>query len=208
LNRKIDHIVYCVLNLEEAILDLEQKLGVKAKIGGAHLTQGTRNALINLGDECYLEILSIDHDNKDIEAPRWMGIDLLQSSKITRWALKANNLLSDSLHLSKYNSKMGEVKGGSRKMLNGQTLTWQIAMPLASPEVDVVPFITDWSDSDVHPTDTLDHLCELVELKLFHPIPDEIKTLFEKLNIKMDVSFSDQPSIGITVKCPKGIVRL
>ncbi len=208
MSRKIDHIVYCVDNLEEAIKDLEIKLGVKVTIGGAHLTQGTKNALINLGDGCYLEILAIDENNTDIKAPRWMGIDLLQSSQITRWALKAENIKDDSKLLSTYNPYMGQVSGGSRKMNNGKSLTWQIAMPLPKPEIDIIPFITDWTKSEAHPTDTLDQDCKLLELRLNDPNTNDIQNLFTQLHIDLKINISKTTSIQAIIQCPNGIVHI
>lgn len=208
MTRKIDHIVYCVPNLEKAVADLESKLGIKAKIGGRHLTEGTKNAIINLGNKCYLEILAIDHNNKEIQGPRWMGIDLIQSPKITRWALKSSNINEDSKALSKHNPQMGQVQGGSRKMQNGDTLTWEIAMPLSQPEIEIAPFITDWSNSETHPTDNLNDQCELLELRLMHPKSHEFKNLFDTMNIDIRITFSEKASIGISIKCPNGIVQL
>jgi len=46
--RKLDHIVYCVPDLEEAIDFFNQKLGVTPLVGGRHLLQGTKNALIKI----------------------------------------------------------------------------------------------------------------------------------------------------------------
>ena len=206
--RKIDHIVYCVANLDQAVIDLENMLGVKAMIGGAHITQGTKNALINLGQECYLEILAIDEDNIDIKAPRWMGIDLLQRSKTTRWALKSDNITDDSKALKNYNSDMGLVTGGSRKMTNGKTLTWQIAMPLSTPEIEIAPFIADWSASEAHPTDTLDQPCKLLELRLNHPNPGELQNLFDRMNIIVKINKASTVSIQAIIQCPNGIIQL
>ena len=208
MSRKIDHIVYCVYNLEEAINNLENKLGVKATIGGAHLTQGTKNALISLGDECYLEILAIDESNTDIKAPRWMGIDVLQSSKITRWALKTKDITQDSKTLQQYNSDMGKVTGGSRKMTTGKTLSWQIAMPLSTPEVDIAPFITDWSESEAHPIDSLKQPCQLLELQFNHPNPKVLQKLFDQMDIATKINKANSTSIKAIIECPNGIVEL
>lgn len=206
--RKIDHIVYCVPNLEEALIYLENKLGVKATIGGAHLTQGTKNALINLGDACYLEVLAIDENNSDIEAPRWMGIDLLHSTKITRWALKTADISQDSTSLQNHNTDMGLVTSGSRMMTSGKTLSWQIAMPLSTPEVDIAPFITDWSKSEAHPTDTLDHQCKLLELQLNHPNPIDLQNLFNEMKIDIKINVSSKTTIQALIECPNGIIQL
>jgi len=42
--RKIDHLVYCVLDLDSAIEQLYDEIGVRAIVGGRHLNQGTKNA--------------------------------------------------------------------------------------------------------------------------------------------------------------------
>ena len=204
----IDHIVYCVEDLTQAIINLESKLGVKAVIGGTHQTQGTKNALINLGDRCYLEVLAIDKKNTQIKAPRWMGIDLLQTNKITRWALSSQDIYKDSEYLKGYNKHMGQITGGSRMMTNGKTLTWKIAMPLSTPEVEIVPFITDWSASEAHPTDALDQPCKLLEIHLKHPNPKEIESLFADMNIGIKIISAETTSIHIIIECPNGIVKI
>lgn len=208
MSRIIDHIVYCVPNLEEAIQNLYTRLGVRAMIGGQHTKQGTKNALINLSKNRYLEILAIDQTLSKIKRPRWMGIDLIRTPKITRWSLKSTCINTDGIALSHYNSLMGNIQKGSRKMQNGKTLSWQMTMPLANPEVEVVPFITDWSKSESHPADNLAHPCELLELRLKHPKSDQILNLFEQMNISQDVKISHKASIEIVLKCPNGIVQL
>lgn len=114
-NRKIDHIVYCVPDLEQAIDYFKNKLGITPVIGGRHLLRGTKNALLNLGDQCYLELLSIDYENKNIPPPRWMGIDLINEPKITRWAVQSEDVNSDQEILTQYSPDLGIVSEGQRK---------------------------------------------------------------------------------------------
>jgi len=63
MTKKTDHIVYAVTNLEAAIDEFEKLSGLRPVFGGYHTTKGTKNALVNLGNECYLEILAIDEGN-------------------------------------------------------------------------------------------------------------------------------------------------
>ena len=145
---KLDHIVYAVPNLEEAMNWFEAKAGIRPIFGGYHTTQGTQNALLKIGEKCYLELLAIDEENKEVTTPRWMGIDLITQPKITRWAIQSSNLQTDSKVLRTYNMEMGNITGGQRKKSDGKLLTWELTMPLAEPEVEVMPFLIDWQKGE------------------------------------------------------------
>ena len=207
-NRTIDHIVYCVHDLDQAILDFKSLLGVSPIFGGYHTTQGTKNALLNLGNQCYLELLAIDLSNESVKGDRWMGIDMLSQPQITRWALKSVDLESDSEIINRYNPSMGRIEGGSRKTSNGDTLKWGIAMPLASPEIEVIPFMTDWSESGIHPTDSLEDMCRVIDISLGHSEPARIEAILKQLSVDMDVTQSKNASIKIKIECPKGIIEI
>src|SRR5210317_1322238 len=90
--QQIDHLVYAVPDLEQAIIWFEEKSGVRPIAGGRHPTKGTKNALVNLGNQCYLELITADESNPSFTRSRWMGIDLLEEPKMTRWSLKSEHL--------------------------------------------------------------------------------------------------------------------
>lgn len=205
--RRIDHIAYAVPNLEEGCQYLGKLLGCEVLIGGRHLNNGTHNALINLGNEIYLEILAVDTDNEDIKSPRWMGVDLISSPRVTRWALKSNNLLSDLEALKKYNSELGNSFEGSRKKQDGTMLNWNMALPLPGPEVELAPFAVDWKDS-IHPTKSLPNECELLSLELLHPTPSIYHDLFKELDIELSIKQSVRVGLLLKIRTPNGIVEL
>src|SRR5690606_9108273 len=113
-------LAYAVPNLEKAVADLVKKLGVAPVMGGHHRSQGTHNALVHLGKGCYLEIIAPDPSNTDFSGQRWMGIDLVTSPKITRWAVKSNDLDRDAAYLATVDPRLGDLKGGSRKKPDGK----------------------------------------------------------------------------------------
>jgi len=143
ISRKIDHIVYAVQNLDIVIEEFEAKLGVRPIFGGFHKSFGTKNALVSLGENCYLELLAADNKNTEVAKPRWKGVDMLQKNQITRCALKSNQLSVDSSILKIENPEMGTIRRGSRNIENGALLQWDLIMPLPHPEVELLPFMVD-----------------------------------------------------------------
>lgn len=208
MKRKTDHIVYAVPDLDAAVEWFEEQTGVRPVFGGYHKTQGTKNAIVNLGNKCYLEILAIDEANTAIGSPRWMGIDMIEKPQITRWSLKSDKLNHDSKILKKYNTKMGNIQGGQRQTSTGNTLTWEMIMPLASPIVELIPFMTDWQHSTVHPTLNIIQKCELIALSCTHPNPSEIQDIFDKLDIDMTVAEGEKAMIHAKIKHPKGVIDI
>lgn len=206
--RIIDHIVYAVPDLEKAIIDFEKLTGIRPTFGGYHTTRGTKNAVVNLGNTCYLELIAIDEENKEVSAPRWMGVDFIEKAQMVRFALKSDDLKKDSAILQKYNPQMGEINGGQRQMSNGKMLTWEMILPLAAPAVDIVPFMTDWRKSEVHPTDSMAKECEFIAFKFTHPNPEMILEVLNELGMTAEVLKGEKIKIKAIVNSPKGIVEI
>ena len=206
--RQIDHIVYTVPDLAAAMDWFEEISGIRPAFGGYHTTQGTKNAVVNLGNQRYLEILAADEENTAIQPPRWMGVDFLEQAQMTRWSLKSTNLPADSHTLKGYDLEMGRIEGGQRKTTSGNLLTWEMIMPLAAPQLEVMPFMTDWQNSAVHPTDTMSEQCQLIGMKFTHPTPDLLVPTLTKLALDLDLTAGETISIKAIIQCPKGIITI
>ena len=203
-----DHIVYAVPDFDLALSDLSEKLGVKPVIGGRHLLHGTKNALINFGSMCYLEILAKDEENTTFTGTRWMGIDLITQPTITRWAVKTPNIETGSAILKDFQSDLGKISSGERLTTDGSLLKWQMTLPLSVPEVDVIPFLLDWSESAFHPCDRLQNGCELVDIVFYHPKPEVLQKLFFSMDIEKKILHSPEPKIEIIIEGPNGVISL
>ncbi len=208
MKRITDHIVYAVPDLEATMDWFEKETGVRPVFGGYHKTQGTKNAIVNLGNECYLEILAIDEGNTAIGTPRWMGIDMIESPQITRWSLKSDNLRQDSKILKKYHAEMGNIQGGQRQTSTGNTLTWEMILPLATPAVELAPFMTDWQHSATHPTHNMIQKCQLIALSCTHPNPSAIQDIFKELGIDMTIAKGEKAVINAKIKHPNGVIDI
>jgi len=207
-NRQLDHLVYAVPDLEVALDWFEDAFGIRPVFGGCHLNKGTKNALLNLGEQSYLEIIAVDQANKNFSAPRWMGVDGIIKPTLTRWAIKSTDLTSDSAVIRKYNSEMGAIAEGERKTSDGKLLAWEMVMPLAEPVVEPIPFMVDWQRSAAHPTDNMPQQFELLSLEFTHPQPAICSPVLKELGLNIEVVKSDKVSITARIKTPKGIVKL
>ena len=138
-----------------------------------------------------------------------MGIDVLTENQITRWALKSEQLDTDSSILNAYNTKMGSISGGSRSTLKGSILKWQLVLPLPTPEVEIMPFMVDWSQTETHPNHELPNMgCTLVELYGTHPDPDQFGETFEKLGLEFRIKKAGKIVLKAILKCPKGTIEI
>lgn len=207
-SRKIDHLVYAVLDLEFEMDRIGRQLGIHPVFGGYHRTQGTKNALLNLGDGCYLEILAKDDSNTTISEPRWMGIDLIKKARITRWALKSNDIEKDSNILSSHYPNMGTTYQGSRLTTTGETLAWKMILPLSTPEIELIPFMVDWSQSSFHPTEKLQRGCSLKSITFASNDADKKKEYFDELGIQYRITKSTAVTITAIIEGPKGSILL
>jgi len=207
LLNKIDHIVYCCKKLESGINYISDLTGIEATYGGRHLTKGTHNAIFKISPHAYFEILAPDPANSNINPPRWMGIDLIEKSRITRWAIKTKNINAQSKALSNYKLEYGNVQKGSRALEDGSMLQWQLTDPLTNPAVEVVPFLLDWKDS-VHPSTSLEQHCSITNITITHPESTAINDVLRQLELKLSYIKDSESTIIIELDTPKGIVTI
>jgi len=120
---RVDHLVYASPDLNLGISRIEELLGVRATPGGSHDDLGTRNALVSLGPNCYLEIIAPDPAQSEYFSPRPFGIDDLQSPRLVAWAAKGSNLDVLVQRAAVQGIELGEVFSMSRELPEGQILS-------------------------------------------------------------------------------------
>jgi len=205
--RRVDHLVYAVPDLDAAVADLERRLGVRAAPGGQHPGRGTRNALIALGPESYLEILAPDPAQPAPAGGRWFGVDPATPARLAGWAAKGSDLsrLADSA--TRRGVPLGPVTAGSRQRPDGVTLRWTLTDPGVAPDVSLVPFFIDWADS-AHPAVTAPRGPVLVTLRAEHPRPDLAREPLAALGIDLPVDAGARPALVATLRTVSGVVEV
>ena len=205
----LDHLVVAVPDLAAAMEEFSETLGAPFVVGGRHPHRGTHNALLNLGQGAYLELIAPDPTNTAVAPPRWMGVDLITQPTLTRWALKASPLAKYAMALAAYRAELAEVQGGERETPEGKCLRWQLTVPLPSPQVEVAPFLIDWSASEQHPTDSLAPAqCQVVQLRILHPEPDRVNAVLASLSTDWRAEWALEPRLQATLRCPRGEITI
>jgi len=203
----IDHIVYAVANLEHGIERFTKATGLEVYPGGEHPDWGTHNALVRIGEQTYLEFLAKNKSAEPMHSQTWMGLDILEEDKITRWALATNDVEREARFLKKYDEKLSTIGIGSRASKDGSTLNWLMTNVLPSPEVEVAPFLLDWKNSK-HPTVGLPLDCSIKSFIIEHPESELLKKLLEKLDCPIEVYSANESSLKLVLDTPKGLITL
>ena len=204
---RIDHLVYATPNLASGVEQIERLLGVRAVPGGQHPGGGTRNALIRLGDETYLEIIGPDTDQPKPLQPRRFGIDELKAPRLVTWAVKGADLEAIVENAKSRGVDLGQIQSGSRRRPDGVLLSWRLTVsPLLTAD-GIVPFFIDWGQTP-HPAATLPKGCVLVALRAEHPDAVRVRGALSFLGLDLLVAPGSGPALIATIKTPHGNVEL
>lgn len=204
---KVDHLVYAAPDLAAGIAQVERLLGVKAIPGGQHPGWGTRNALIGLGDNTYLEIIGPDPDQPKPNRPRRFGIDDLHAPRLVTWAAKGTDLEAIVENAKSRGLDLGQVQAGSRRRPDGVLLSWRLTVSPALNEGGIVPFFIDWGETP-QPAASLPKGCLLVALRAEHPDAKRVQTELSVLGLNVRVASGSAPAIIATIRTPNGDVEL
>jgi hypothetical protein len=203
----LDHIVYAVPNLEKAVADLEERLGVRATPGGRHPGIGTHNALLSLSEEAYLEIIGPDPNQPPPGMPRPFGIDELKGPRLVTWLAKARDLDGQVEKARTLGYDLGRVTPMSRELPDGTRLEWRLAIPPQPLGDGLVPTLIEWHTA-LHPAKTSARGCTLAELRAEHPRPDTVRPILEAIGVDLDLRQGTAPALIATLETPKGRVVL
>ena len=204
---RVDHLVFAAPVFEEGVRHIAEMFGVEPAMGGHHAVYGTRNALVALGDSCYLEIIGPDTKVLEPQEVHIFGIHELETPRLVTWAARADDLVALTDVARKHMVDLGSVSQGSRHRPDGTELTWSFTDPLAARNGGVLPFFVDWGDTE-HPAPGLPQDCKLLQLSLRHPHAENVQQRLHAIGIALPVQQAPEPRIAARIRTPKGEVEL
>ena len=203
----VDHLVYATPDLQHGIETIERLFGVRATPGGQHPGRGTRNALVSLGPDIYLEIIGPDPVQPSPAQLRPFGIDALTEPRLVTWVAKGENLESFAKEAERAGVKLGKVIDGSRQRTDGVVLSWRYTDPRTVAFDGLVPFFIDWGKTP-HPSDAATPGVSLTGLRAEHPDPEPVQKVLDTLGLNLRVQRGSRPALIATIDTPRGRVEL
>lgn len=210
LTSAIDHLVVTAPTLASGIQYVEASLGCKMQPGGQHPRMGTYNALLKIGDQCYLEVISVDPAATPPLRARWFELDTLlpdSHPRLATWVLRTNDI-DKVLNAT-------EIEFGIVEEMSRGSLDWQITIPPDGrlPYRGVAPAVIQWKQ-ELHPALKLPaSSVSLMRLGGLHPDARHIAAMLTAANFHGPFSVATPPdgvAIGLTAtfQTPRGAVVL
>ena len=203
----IDHVVFAAPDLDAAVDQLEQRLGVRATPGGKHVGLGTHNALLALADDAYLEVIGPDPEQPAPARPRPFAIDELPSGRLVTWAAKAPDLEArvEAARAGGYDP--GAIMPLSRDTPEGGRLEWRLTLQTDPVGGGLVPFLIDWGETP-SPALTAAKGCAILELHGEHPDPDSVLRYLTAIGEPLNVKAGAEVRLVAMLDTPKGRIEL
>ncbi|HLR96794.1 MAG TPA: VOC family protein [Jiangellaceae bacterium] len=177
---QIDHVVWAAPDLDGLVIDAERRTGARPVPGGRHEGRGTRNYVLGLGPQCYLELIGPDPDQPEPSRPRPFAVDSLDRPTLVGWAVRSDSM-QDILRTSRAAGyDPGEAEPMSRRQPDGQVLEWLLTPPEGGYD-GTVPFVIDWLGSP-HPATDLPAV-GLRSLTLRHPDVEGVAAALDALEL-------------------------
>jgi len=195
----VDHLIYAAPDLEQGVRELERLLGHRAVLGGRHPDFGTRNALLGLGPETYIEIIAPDPAVPSPPRGRLFGLDQLERPRLVTWVLRDEAIEARAEAARRAGLAIGVVAQGSRVRPDGAVVSWKVTDPYAMPLDGAAPFLIAWGTTP-HPAASLPVVGQLLDLRFEHPDPGAARAAFAALGVEPKVGQGDGVQLIATIR--------
>lgn len=200
----LDHLLIASSDLERGCDFVERQLGTRPLPGGVHPGQGTRNALLGLSNERYLEVIAPDPEQLPAP-PMSRFLAGLPGPALMWWAARCPDVETLRTGLLERGIDASPVLHGSRTTPGGSALCWRLLFLQDGELRAALPFFIEWSDEDLHPARTLPVGGDLLSLRIRHPAAARLRRV---LGQAFDVGYADAARISVRIEGAKGVCSL
>lgn len=198
MNNELDHIMIGAASIDAGkafVLELFQTEPIE---GGTHSNLGTRNVLIGCGPEFYIEVLAAD-ETSSATSPFRSALEKVSPPETYTFIVRTDDLDEVIERAQKVGLTAIGPQRLERKTPEGETLTWRLLFLAGHAFGGLVPVFIDWEQTP-NPATALPHSLELENFKVATPMADELKRIYEALEIPVTVESHSQASTTLIVK--------
>ena len=203
----IDHVIVGTNDLESGMASIERLTGVRPAVGGAHTGQGTRNALLSLGDGTYLELYA-PNPAEPVNSPEVRELRDLAGLRPLGWAIAPDDAKAMRSTLAEQGFELSPPEPGSRARPDGSELKWE-TFGFENFDSALAPFFIRWTQPvHLHPSRTSPRGCRLVAIRLQQPEPKRLTDVIRSLRLAVVVAEAGDQRMEVELACPTGPVSL
>jgi len=199
----IDHILLLVADLLDYQTRFEEVTQVAPTYGGVHPSARASNALVDMGNGTYLEIIGPALDGT--EGPLTETLKQLDEPRLSWFAIRSEDLEQDIVRL--------EAAGFTHSGINEIEFESELRSKISYSGVvavnhewgDQMPFFINWGDTP-HPTTTSAGGLEMTSFTVFHPDAQALTKVYNELNVGVAVEEAAVPGFRLTFSSPGGDV--
>jgi len=113
---RIDHIVFAVCDLDAAARGLWTNFGLEAQPGGQHAGAGTSNLLVPVGNDQFIELLTVSDPASRHPIVPWLSKHLAQGDRLLQVAVDAGAIDTVAARLREPIGEVDRVSGDGRRV--------------------------------------------------------------------------------------------
>jgi hypothetical protein len=201
----LDHILLGISDLDRGIAWVEERTGVRAIFGGVHPGRGTRNALLSLGGQRYLEIIAPDPQQP---GEGWYDkLIAMTEPRLFDWAVHTSNIVALAEKVKAAGFTIDGPNDGSRSRPDGKTLRWK-SFRLHDDRGGLLPFFIEWGRDSLHPSQDAPKGCTLKQLFIESSSSADLVKQYKLLGIDVEVANGTASRVRATISTAKGEVEL
>jgi hypothetical protein len=208
---ELDHLVVGAATLAAGIAFVAELTGAAPVQGGKHVTMGTHNALLRLGERAYLEVIAIDPGAAKPAHPRWFDLDdvalhgeLAEGPRLIAWVARTPDL--------ERASAASPIALGTIRSFERGDYRWRLTVPDDGrrPAKGIVPELIQW-DVPVHPAERLPASgISLAQFGATHSDPAPVRAALTTLGLErtLSVAYDRETRLLAMLRTPRGIIAL
>lgn len=202
----IDHLLWAVPNLDTGTETFVELSGIEAAPGGRHPGFGTHNALLSLGERCYLELIAPDPTQSQLSG-LGQHLEGLSAPRLVTWCAAAKDLAVIASAARALGFEPGDITPMGRRRPNGLQLEWQVLQIGGHPFGPLLPFFIFWGDTP-HPAASSPKGCRLVDFRLAHPQAETLASNLADLGLDIPVDLGTEAKLCAQIDTARGRLDL